>query len=144
MAISCSGFNTTALFFHRIFKIDNALVNASLIFFILFCGEDLFSQFSHGRLPNIWLVGEHSDPNGTMCMQAFGPLKKATRPCRQFLIAPAPISSLFLCPHMPLFTLHAQPKPWCHAGSIFHLFFWERDWLFAYVCLYTQVIKIRQ
>ena len=32
MAVSCSGFKTTALFSRRIFKSDNALVNASAIF----------------------------------------------------------------------------------------------------------------
>ena len=63
----------------------------------------LFSQLelSHRRLPNIWLAGECSVPNGTIHTQAFGVLKKATRPGRRFLIAPAPISSLFLCPCTP-------------------------------------------
>ena len=64
----------------------------------------LFSQleFSLRRLPSIWLTGEHSDPNGTIHTQAFGLLKKATCPCRQFLVAPIPISSLFLYPCTPL------------------------------------------
>ena len=73
----------------------------------------LFSQLelSHRRLPKfgnllwenpIWLAGEHSDPNGMIRTQAFGLLKKATCPCRRFLIAPIPISSLFLYPRTPL------------------------------------------
>ena len=57
---------------------------------ILFCGEDYCSVswnvLSHRRLPNIWLAGECSDPNGTIHTQAFGVLKKATRPGRRFLI----------------------------------------------------------
>ena len=36
MAISCSGFNTIALFSRGIIKIDNALVNASLVFWFCF------------------------------------------------------------------------------------------------------------
>ena len=64
----------------------------------------LFSQLelSHRRLPNIWLAGERSDPNGTIHTQAFGELKKAICPGKRFLITPAPISSLFLSPNTPL------------------------------------------
>ena len=71
---------------------------------ILFCGEDLFShlELSHGRLPNIWLTGEHSDPIGMIHMQAYRLLKKATCPCRRCFVVPAPISSQFLCLHPPL------------------------------------------
>ena len=36
MAISCSGFNTIALFSRGIIEIDNALVNASLVFWFCF------------------------------------------------------------------------------------------------------------
>ena len=72
---------------------------------ILFCGEDYGSVSWNPPIGDYqifdWRV-EHSDPNGTIRTQAFGPLKKATRPCRRFLIAPAPISLLFLCPHTPL------------------------------------------
>ena len=87
---------------------------------IWFCGEDLLCQFSHGRLPSIWLVGQHSDLNGTIRTQAFGLLKKATRPCRHCsrpnLITVSLSSHAFI-------TLRPQPKPWCHAGSVFHLLF---------------------
>ena len=87
MAISCSGFNTIALFSRRIIKIKNALVNASLVFW--FCFAEMICsgtwQLSHGRLPNIWLTGEHSDPIGTIRTQAYGLLKKGPRPCKRFL-----------------------------------------------------------
>ena len=88
----------------------------------------LFSQLelSHRRLPNIWLAGERSDPNGTINTQAFGELKKATRPGRRFLIAPAPISSLFLFPCMPL--LRCVPNQNHDATQVayfINLLFWE-------------------
>ena len=34
-------------------------------------------ELSHGRLPNIWLTGRHSDPIGMIHTQAYGLLKKA-------------------------------------------------------------------
>ena len=81
-------------------------------------------ELSHKRLPNNWLASEHSDPNGTIRTQAFGLLKKATRPCRRFLIAPAPISLLFLCPHTPL--LRCVPNQNHDATQVaYFMFFWQ-------------------
>ena len=48
---------------------------------ILFVEEDLFShlELSHGRLPNIWLTGEHSDPIATIRTQLFYILSGSAR-----------------------------------------------------------------
>ena len=85
---------------------------------ILFCGDDLLChlELSHGRLANIWLTGEHSDPIGTFRTQAYGLLKKGPRPWKRFLVAPASIALRFLCTRPPLLLKRAQPKPPCDAG----------------------------
>ena len=73
---------------------------------ILFCGEDYGLVSWNSPIGDYqifdWRVNILIQMHGTIRTQAFGLLKKATRPCRQFLIAPAPISLLFLCPHTPL------------------------------------------
>ena len=119
MAISRLGFNIPSNILDR--------QRSGQLFFdvlILFCGEDLFShlELSHGRLPNIWLTGVHSDPSGTIRTPAYGLLKKAASPGKQFLVAPAPISSQFHYPRPPSPTLacsHARPKPPYYAGQYF-------------------------
>ena len=59
MAISCLGFNTIALFSRQIFKIDDAPVNASLIFW--FCFAEMICSVPRnspmGDYQNIWLIG---------------------------------------------------------------------------------------
>ena len=86
MAISCLGFNTVALFSSQIFKIDDAPVNASLIFWFLL--RRWFFQ-SLETLPweitkifywraNILNQSERS------VRQRTDRLKKASRPCRRF------------------------------------------------------------
>ena len=89
MAISCLGFNTIALFCHQIFKIDDAPVNASLIFW--FCSAEMICSVPRnsptGDYQNIWLTGEHSEPIGAIRTLAYWPTqkkKKALRPCRRF------------------------------------------------------------
>ena len=79
MAISCSGFKTTALFPRRIFKSDNALVNTSAIFW--FCFDKKICSVSRnspkGIYQNIWVTGEHSEPIGTIRTLAYGPTQKS-------------------------------------------------------------------
>ena len=105
MAISCLGFNTIALFSRQIFKIDDAPVNASLIFW--FCFAEMICSVPRnspmGDYQNIWLTGEHSEPIGTIRTLAYGPTQKSPPSVQAvFQVAPAPISSRFLCPRSPL------------------------------------------
>ena len=105
MAISCLGFNTIALFSRQIFKIDDAPVNASLIFW--FCFAEMICSVPRnspmGDYQNIWLTGEHSEPIGTIRTLAYGPTQKSPPSVQAvFQVAPAPISSRFLCPRPPL------------------------------------------
>ena len=105
MAISCLGFNTIALFSRQIFKIDNAPVNASLIF--CFCFAEMSCSVPRnspmGDYQNIWLTGEHSEPIGTIRTLACGPTQKSPPSVQAvFQVASAPISSRFLCPRPPL------------------------------------------
>ena len=118
MAISCLGFNTIALFSRQIFKIDDALVNASLIFW--FCFVEMLCSVPRnspkGDYQNIWLAGEHSEPIATIHTLAYG-LTQKSPPVRagSFQVAPAPISSWFLCPRPPL--LFSAPNQNCHAAQ---------------------------
>ena len=111
MAISCLGFNTIALFSRQIFKIDDALVNASLIFW--FCFVEMLCSVPgnspKGDYQNIWLAGEHSEPIATI--HTLAPLSVQA----VFQFAPAPISSWFLCPRPPL--LFSAPNQNCHAAQ---------------------------
>ena len=79
MAISCLGFNTFSLFSRRIFKIDDAPVFASLIFW--FCFAEMICSVPRnspmGDYPKIWLTGEHSEPIGTIRTLAYGPTQKS-------------------------------------------------------------------
>ena len=72
----------------------------------LFCGEDYCSVSWNSPIGDYqifdWWVNVLIQMEQYINTQAFGELKKATRPGRRFLIAPAPISSLFLSPHTPL------------------------------------------
>ena len=103
MVISCLGFNTIALFSRQIFKIDEAPVNASLIFW--FCFAEMICSVPRnsptGDYQNIWLTGEHSEPwnRNDPYAGVRTDSNKAPRPCRRFfklLPAPTPISSRFL------------------------------------------------
>ena len=105
MATSCLGFNTIALFSRQIFKIDDALVNASLIFWFSFaemiCSVPRNSPM--GDYQNIWLTGEHSEPIGMIRMLAYGPTQKSPSSVQAvFQVPPALISPRFLCPCPPL------------------------------------------
>ena len=105
MAISCLGFNTIALFSRQIFKIDDAPVCASLIFW--FCFAEMICSVPRnspmGDYQNIWLRGEHSEPIGTIRTLAYGPTQKRPPSVQAvFQVAPTPISSRFLCPSPPL------------------------------------------
>ena len=105
MAISCLGFNTIALFSRQIFKIDDAPVNASLIFW--FCFAEMICSVPRnspmGDYQNIWLTSEHSEPIGTIRTLAYGPTQKSPPSVQAvFQVTPAPISSRFLCPRLPL------------------------------------------
>ena len=105
MAISCLGFNTIALFSRQIFKIDDAPVNASLIFW--FCFAEMICSVPRnspmGDYQNIWLTGEHSEPIGTIRTLACGSTQKSPPSVQAvFQVASAPISSRFLCPRPPL------------------------------------------
>ena len=116
MAISCLGFNTIALFCHQIFKIDDAPVNASLIFW--FCSAEMICSVPRnsptGDYQNIWLTGEHSEPIRKICKLAYGPTQKSPLSAQAvFQVAPTPISSRFLCPRPPL--LLSVPKQNRHA-----------------------------
>ena len=116
MAISCLGFNTIALFSRQIFKIDDAPVNASLIFW--FCFAEMICSVPRnspmGDYQNIWLTGEHSEPIGTIRTLAYGPTQKSPPSVQAvFQVAPAPISSRFLCPRPPL--LLSSPNQNRHA-----------------------------
>ena len=79
MAIFCLGFNTFSLFSRRIFKIDDAPVFASLIFW--FCFAEMICSVPRnspmGDYQNIWLTGEHSEPIGTIRTLAYGPTQKS-------------------------------------------------------------------
>ena len=105
MAISCLDFNTIALFSRQIFKIDDAPVNASLIFWFRFA-EMICSVPRNSRMgdyQNIWLTGEHSEPIGTIRTLACGPTQKSPPSVQAvFQVASAPISSRFLWPRPPL------------------------------------------
>ena len=83
MAISCLGFNTIALFSRQIFKIDDAPVNASLIFW--FCFAEMICSVPRnspmGDYQNIWLTGENSEPIGTIRMLAYE-MKSLLKQCR--------------------------------------------------------------
>ena len=95
MASSCSGFNTIALFSRQIFKIDDAPVNASLIFW--FCFAEMTLPWEITKI--FWLTGEHSEPIGTIRTLAYVPTQKSPPSVQAvFQVAPAPISSRFLCP----------------------------------------------
>ena len=85
------------LFSRQIFKIVNVWVNNSLIFWFCFAGK-IFQSL--GTLPSE--ITKYLIEGWMICTQAYGLFKKATRPSRQFLVAPAPISLQFLCPHLPL------------------------------------------
>ena len=116
MAISCLGFNTIALFSRQIFKIDDAAVNASLIFW--FCFAEMICSVPRnspmGDYQNIWLTSEHSEPIGTIRTLAYGPTQKSPPSVQAvFQVAPAPISSRFLCPRPPL--LLSSPNQNRHA-----------------------------
>ena len=100
MAISCLGFNTIALFSRQIFKIDDAPVNASLIFW--FCFAEVICSVPRnspmGDYQNVWLTGEHFEPIGTIRTLACGPTQKSPPSVQAvFQVASAPISSRFLC-----------------------------------------------
>ena len=105
MAISCLGFNTIALFSRQIFKIDDAPVNASLLFW--FCFAEMICSVPWkspmGDYQNIWLTGEHSEPIGTIRTLAYGPTQKSPPSVQAvFQVVSAPVSSQFLCPRPPL------------------------------------------
>ena len=116
MAISCLGFNTIALFSRQIFKIDDVPVNASLIFW--FCFAEMICSVPPnspmGDYQNIWLTSEHSEPIGTIRTLPYGPTQKSPPSVQAvFQVAPAPISSRFLCPRPPL--LLSSPNQNRHA-----------------------------
>ena len=116
MAISCLGFNTMTLFSRRIFKINDVPVNASLIFWFYFVGMicPVPRNSPMGDNQNIWLTGEHSEPIGTIRTLAYGPTQKSPLAVQAvFQVAPAPISSRFLCPRPPL--LFSAPNQNRHA-----------------------------
>ena len=116
MAISCLGFNTIALFSRQIFKIDDAPVNASLIFWFCFaemiCSVTWNSPMGDYQTfdwrANILIQSERSVRRRT------DRLKKGPRPCRRFFVVPAPISSRFLGSHPPSL-LYSAPKQNRHA-----------------------------
>ena len=105
MAISCLGFNTIALFSRQIFKIDDAPVNASLIFW--FCFAEMICSVPRnspmGDYQNIWLTGKYSEPIRMIHTLAYGPTQKSPPSVQAvFQVAPILISSWFLCPRPPL------------------------------------------
>ena len=124
MAISCLGVNTIALFSRQIFKIDDPPVNASLIFW--FCFAEMICSVPQnspmGDYQNISLTGEHILNQSEWSVRwRTDWLKKAPRPCRRFFqVAPASISSRFLCPRPPL--LLSAPNQNRHAlqANLFH------------------------
>ena len=123
LAISWLGFNTIALFSCQIFKIDDASVNTSLIFWYCFaemiCSVPWNSPM--GDYQNIWLMGEHSEPIGTIHTLVYGPTQKSP-PSMQaaFKVASAPISSRLLCSRPSL--LLSAPNQNRHAmlANLFH------------------------
>ena len=91
---------------------------------ILFCRDDLFSpsKLSHGRLPKYFNDERtYCEPIRMIRMLAYGPTQKSP-PSMQavFQVAPAPISSRFLCPRPRL--LLSAPNQNCHAmqANLFH------------------------
>jgi len=100
MAVSCSGFKTTALFSQRIFKSDNALVNISAIF--LFCFDEKICSVSRNSPKYLtdrrafWT--NRNDPYGGIRTDS----KKPPLCAGSFSVAPAPISSWFFSPRPPL------------------------------------------
>ena len=132
MAISCLGFNTIALFSRQIFKIDDALVNASLIFWLSFaemiCSVPRNSPM--GDYQNISLTDKHSEPIGTI---RTPPTQKSPPSVQAvFQVAPAPISSRFLCPRPPL--LLSPPNQNRHATQVT----WELVFQFGAGCFRSQ------
>ena len=73
-------------------------------------------ELSHQRLPNIWLRGEHSDPIGTICTQAYVLLKKK-HPSKQAVSRCSRPNLLAVSLPLPAFiTLRAQPNPPCYTS----------------------------
>ena len=99
MTISCSGFNTIASCFPVKYSRSSTFGSIILWYFDFVLQGRFFShlELSHRRLPNIWLRGEWSVHRHTDYSK-----RPRTCPSRQFLVAPAPISLQFLCPHLPL------------------------------------------
>ena len=101
--ISSSGFNTVALFSRRIFEIDNAPVNAPLIFWFCFA-EMICSVTWNSPMGNYqifdWRANILIQLERSVCSPTDR-LKKGPHPCRRFFVAPAPNSSRFLCPRPP-------------------------------------------
>ena len=123
-SLGFKSFNTIALFSRQIFKIDDAPVNASLIFW--FCFAEMICSVPRnspmGDYQNIWLTGEHSEPIGTFRTLAYGPTQKSPPSVQAvFQVAPAPFSSRFLCPRPPLLlsapnqNRHATQASWVTA-----------------------------
>ena len=109
MAISCSGFNTIALFSRRIIKIDNALVNASLVFW--FCFAEMICSVTWNypmgdKQIFDWRANILIQLERSVRTQAYGLLKKGPRRWKRFLVASASIALRFLCPR-PLYYLSA-------------------------------------
>ena len=100
----------------RIFKINDVPVNASLIFWFCFSEMNcpVLWNSPMGDYQGIWLMGEHSEPIGTIRTLAYGPTQKSG-PGRAggFSSCSAPISSRFLCPRPPL--LFSAPNQNRHA-----------------------------
>ena len=89
----------------KVFKIDDAPINASLIFWYCFaemiCSVSWNSPMRDNQ--NIWLTREHPEPIGTILTLAYGPTQKSPPSLQAvFQVAPAPISSRFLYPPPPL------------------------------------------
>ena len=117
MAISCSGFNTIALFSRRIIKIDNALVNASLVFWFCFAEMICSVTWNYPREISKYLIDGRtfwSNWNvpypGVRTTQKRPPSLEAVSSCLRLnrLAVSLPSPALLL--------KRAQPKPPYYAG----------------------------
>ena len=91
---------------------------------LIFIAEMIFSVSRNspmGDYQNILLTGEHSEPVGKIRTPAYGPTQKSFPSVQAvFRVAPAPISSRFLCPRPPL--LLSAPNQNRHATQAKCLF----------------------